>query len=158
MVRRFVPAFFALALLAIPASISHAQGMQASVGIRLDATFGEILTDGNGVTLYTDNKDTMNTPTCTGGCLTAWPPLIIDPTMVASMNAMTSAQMSMMMSGPLGDFTRDDGRVQATWNGLPLYYFVNDKNPGDVNGNGAGQGFGGFSVVSLNSMMMNNGM
>ena len=34
--------------------------------------------------------------------------------------------------------SRDDGREQVTYNGLPLYYFANDKAPGDTKGQGVG--------------------
>ena len=38
------------------------------------------------------------------------------------------------MTGKLGTITRDDGTLQVTYNGLPLYFFKNDKAPGDANG------------------------
>ena len=37
-----------------------------------------------------------------------------------------------------GVISRDDGREQVTYNGLPLYYFANDKAPGDTKGQGVG--------------------
>ena len=36
----------------------------------------------------------------------------------------------------VGTITRDDGTVQGTYNGWPLYYFSGDSAPGDVNGQG----------------------
>jgi predicted lipoprotein with Yx(FWY)xxD motif len=39
-------------------------------------------------------------------------------------------------AGLLGSAPRNDGIEQATYNGWPLYYFVNDAVPGDVNGQG----------------------
>jgi len=149
--RRLIPAFLALILLVIPATpaLAQAQGMMASVGIRLDPTYGQILTDSSGKTLYTNNGDPSMASTCTGTCASAWPPLTIDPSMMAGMDM---SSMGMMMSGPLGTITRDDGSTQVTWDGKPLYYFVRDQQPGDVNGNGAGATFGGFSVVALSGM------
>ena len=38
------------------------------------------------------------------------------------------------VTGKLGTITRDDGTLQVTYNGKPLYYFKNDKAPGDANG------------------------
>jgi predicted lipoprotein with Yx(FWY)xxD motif len=36
----------------------------------------------------------------------------------------------------LGTITRDDGTMQATYNGWPLYYYSGDAAPGDINGQG----------------------
>ena len=38
------------------------------------------------------------------------------------------------VSGKFGTITRDDGTVQVTYNGLPLYFFSGDKKVGDANG------------------------
>jgi predicted lipoprotein with Yx(FWY)xxD motif len=42
------------------------------------------------------------------------------------------------VTGKLATITRDDGSLQVTYNGLPLYFFKNDKAPGDANGVYAG--------------------
>jgi hypothetical protein len=34
----------------------------------------------------------------------------------------------------IGSMLRDDGSFQVTFNDLPVYYFVEDKNAGDENG------------------------
>jgi predicted lipoprotein with Yx(FWY)xxD motif len=34
----------------------------------------------------------------------------------------------------LSIITRDDGSTQYAWKGKPLYYFRNDKKPGDTTG------------------------
>ena len=38
----------------------------------------------------------------------------------------------------LGTTTRKDGSVQVTYNGWPLYYYQQDKSPGDVTGQDVG--------------------
>ena len=76
------------------------------------------------------------TSTCTGRCLTAWPPLTV-----------TAGQQPTAgpgVTGHLGSFTRTDGTTQVTYNGWPLYSWPGDAKPGDA----TGQGVGGFSVAT----------
>lgn len=40
--------------------------------------------------------------------------------------------------GELGTIERTDGTMQVTYNGWPLYYWVNDAAPGDVTGQNVG--------------------
>jgi predicted lipoprotein with Yx(FWY)xxD motif len=91
---------------------------------------GTILVAGsNGMTLYTFTEDTPNSGTsaCTGGCITAWPALTVA--------AGETPSAGDGISGTLGTITRaDDGSLQVTYNGLPLYFFANDEAPGDTNG------------------------
>jgi predicted lipoprotein with Yx(FWY)xxD motif len=41
-------------------------------------------------------------------------------------------------SGAITLVTRDDGKMQVAYKGLPLYYFNKDAAAGDVNGQGVG--------------------
>ena len=43
----------------------------------------------------------------------------------------------------LGTITRDDGTIQVTYNGWPLYLFAGDSAAGDTNGQGIDE-FGGL--------------
>jgi len=99
------------------------------------STLGTFLTGPNGKTLYTHAGDSTNTSTCTGGCLTAWPALT-----VASGQHPTAGSG---VTGTLGTFSRSDGGVQVTYNGLPLYYWQGDTKAGDT----TGQGVNGFTVA-----------
>jgi predicted lipoprotein with Yx(FWY)xxD motif len=99
------------------------------------SSLGTILTGPNGKTLYTLAGDSATTSTCTGACLTAWPPLT-----VASGQQPTAGAG---VTGQLGTFSRSDGSVQVTYNGLPLYYWQGDKKAGDT----TGQGVAGFSIA-----------
>ncbi len=97
---------------------------------------GPILTGESGLTLYTHAGDSATVSTCTGGCATAWPPLTVtgggQPTAASG------------VTGTLGTLTRDDGSIQVTYNSKPLYFWMNDKKPGDVTGDGVN----GFSIAT----------
>lgn len=91
---------------------------------------GNFLVDDQGRTLYVFANDTQNSGTsaCTDTeCTTQWPAVIVTATPTAG----TGVDASL-----LGTITRDDGTMQATYNGWPLYYFSEDTAPGDVNGQG----------------------
>ena len=88
-----------------------------------DSPLGSILVDGNGMTLYMFTNDSADTSACEGQCLVNWPPLLGEPTMGAGVD-----------DSKLGSFTRADGRVQATYNSWPLYYWKDDTKPGDMTG------------------------
>jgi predicted lipoprotein with Yx(FWY)xxD motif len=82
----------------------------------------------NGMTVYTFTKDTAGgASTCTGACLTKWPALTVPAGSAPSSGA--------AVTGTLATITRaDDGTLQVTYNGLPLYFYQGDKAPGDTNG------------------------
>ncbi len=95
------------------------------VKISNDASLGQILTDADGNTLYFFTKDAMpDASACTGGCVTNWPVFYKEsPAVGMGLDA-----------GDFGNFERADGAMQTTYKGWPLYYFVNDANTGDTNG------------------------
>jgi predicted lipoprotein with Yx(FWY)xxD motif len=98
----------------------------AKVGVAEHPTLGMILVDGEGMTLYRFDNDTAGVSNCSGGCLTAWPPLLteFEPVALEGVN------------GEIGTITRSDGTMQVTVNGFPLYYWQNDEAAGDANGQG----------------------
>ena len=80
------------------------------------------------VYFYTKDTKDSGTSACTGTCLTQWPPV----------TTRSDAPSGDGVTGKLGTITTPDGKKQVTLNGLPLYYFAKDKNPGDVTGQGVG--------------------
>lgn len=102
----------------------------STVEARPVASLAKALVAGsNGMTVYTFEKDVKDSGTsaCTGGCLTTWPALTVP--------AGTTPTAGAGLTGTLGTITRaDDGTIQVTYNGLPLYFFSGDKAPGDGNG------------------------
>ena len=83
---------------------------------------GEVLTDANGMTLYTYDKDTPEKSNCTGFCAIFWPPVI--------------AADTTKLTGGFTAITRDDGTKQWAFHGKPLYEYINDAKAGDTRGDG----------------------
>lgn len=100
------------------------------VQTKTDSKLGKYLADGSGKTLYTYDKDTANTSTCTGDCLTTWP-------------TYKATSSSASLPANVGTLTRSDGTVQYTYKKMPLYYFTGDSSAGQVTGDGVD----GFSVA-----------
>ncbi|HEX7007816.1 MAG TPA: hypothetical protein VF274_11785 [Alphaproteobacteria bacterium] len=85
-----------------------------------DTPSGKVLTDRNGMTLYTFDKDPAGKSVCNGQCAVNWPPLL------ASNQAQASGDFSII--------TRDDGKKQWAYKGKPLYLWIKDTKPGDTTG------------------------
>jgi len=117
--------------LAAPLTTSLTAQAAASTVVKVGRTpLGNVLLDSKGMTLYMFTKDTPNTSVCYGQCEVAWPPLLTDGKPVAGPGVKTSL---------LGTTTRKDGKLQVTYNGLPLYYWFLDKKAGDVLGQDVGK-------------------
>jgi predicted lipoprotein with Yx(FWY)xxD motif len=82
----------------------------------------------NGMTVYTFTKDTVGgNSTCSGGCLAKWPAVTVA--------AGTMPTAGDGVTGTLATITRaDEGTLQVTYNGLPLYFYSGDSAAGDTNG------------------------
>ena len=146
MARRLFVAIALLTLAMFPlASTALAQDLMGLLSTAQHPSLGPILTDANGLTVYTWAGDTAGagTSACNGNCAVAWPAVAVD----------ADTAMGMMdMSAGLSAFPREDGSYQLALNGWPLYRFANDRAPGDANGNGS-NGFGArWSVVNADSM------
>jgi predicted lipoprotein with Yx(FWY)xxD motif len=102
------------------------------------AELGDFLVAASGRTLYQFAQDEPGVSNCTGDCAQNWPPLTVG----ANDRLVAAAGIT----GELGTIEREDGSLQVTYNGVPLYLFNRDRAPGDTNGQGAGDG--NWSVVA----------
>jgi predicted lipoprotein with Yx(FWY)xxD motif len=119
------------------AATTPAAASGSTIGLGASAALGPILVGANGLTLYTHGADTATNVTCTGACATNWPPLF--------MTGSAAPTAASGVTGTIATFARADGMgTQVTYNGKPLYYWKNDKAPGDT----TGQGVGGFTAAT----------
>jgi predicted lipoprotein with Yx(FWY)xxD motif len=93
-----------------------------------DSDLGEIVVDGEGMTVYMFDKDTQGAgaSSCAGECAASWPAVTTD----------SDAPEVEGVTGEVGTITGTDGKTQVTLNGWPLYYFAGDSAAGDTNGQG----------------------
>ena len=119
--------------LSTPGILSASPGGNTVAFLQTSRTsFGTILTNATGYTLYWFTKDTATTSACGDMCASNWPPVTGTPRRAAGVR----------LRGTLGTIIRPDGTVQATYDGHPLYTFAGDFEPGDVGGTGLTE-FGG---------------
>lgn len=91
-----------------------------------NTTFGKVLTDKDGKTLYFYSRDSKKVSECTSaGCLDAWPIFYTDN--------LSSIDKS-LNTADFATITRADGKKQTTYKGWPLYYYKNDVKAGDTAG------------------------
>ncbi|MFD2166869.1 fasciclin domain-containing protein [Thalassotalea euphylliae] len=79
-----------------------------------------------GMSLYVFDTDLGTSGSaCNDTCATNWPPLLVTDGSVTAIPGVSTVM-------------RDDGTMQATYLGRPLYFFAGDEAAGDTNGQGVG--------------------
>jgi len=110
------------AIVALNAGLAFAADVPAPLKTAKAGDLGEILAGPNGMTLYTfANDKEAGKSSCNGSCAANWPPF-------------QPAAGAPAPTGALSVITRDDGSKQYAYKGKPLYYWKNDKKPGDTTG------------------------
>lgn len=111
-----------------PGEVTASEVNTTGVKVMQKERLGKFLADGQGMTLYSFSRDEKSISNCIEGCAVNWPPFYVDP----------SAVIEGCESSDFAAITRTDGRQQTTYQGMPLYYFKNDRYPGDTYGHGIG--------------------
>jgi predicted lipoprotein with Yx(FWY)xxD motif len=115
-------ALVTLAGLVATPSTAAADTARAAVTVR-SSSYGRILFDGRGFVLYAFTHDPRQRSACSGACAKAWPPFIVKARPRAGVGV---ARIR------VGTIRRPDGRLQASYGGRALYYYVGDKRPGQI--------------------------
>jgi predicted lipoprotein with Yx(FWY)xxD motif len=114
----------ASALAVNPAGATTSRVAKAVVVSTVKSSKGKVLASGK--TLYTLRPSAT---ACTAQCLKVWPELLL-PKGVTKAKAGSGVKAS-----KLGTVAPPGGVRQVTYGGKPLYWFVGDTGPGQVNGN-----------------------
>ena len=115
----------------IPAQTSG--GGSSTVATKSVSGVGTVLVDSKGDVLYTNNQDTSSKMACTAACQSIWPPAMASGGQPTSSDSSVQAKLGV-------------ANGQLTYNGQPLYTFVQDS-PGEATGNGVTDSFGGTSFT-----------
>jgi predicted lipoprotein with Yx(FWY)xxD motif len=129
---------------ATPTPPKTADGRPATLGVG-SVGLGKILVNSRARTLYLFKKDSGTTSSCFGACAANWPPLRARGAPTVGSGAKASLVATTM---------RSDAKAQVTYNGHPLYTFVQDTSPGDTNGQGSTAfGAGWFALNSAGNQV-----
>lgn len=98
-----------------------------TVDARAVGTLGTVLVTNKGFALYMFAPDDARQVTCTGGCTTAWPPLVVPA-------GDTIAAGPGVKPGLLASTPDPGGGRVVTYNGWPLYTYLGDAAAGHADG------------------------
>ena len=137
----------ALAALFLAAGAANA-APQANITLTaVKSRYGTVLFDGRGRVLYGFTRDRRGGPSrCSGACAVAWP-VYYKPG--GRLRAGTGVRAKLV-----GTVKRKDGRLQVTYNGWPLYYYVGDESPGAISCQNVREFGGLWLVVSPNGRLI----
>jgi predicted lipoprotein with Yx(FWY)xxD motif len=107
------------------ASEVEAEASKRQRGTKLtvvSSTYGRVVADRRGEALYLFDKEKSKRSRCYGACARAWPPLLTKGRPRAGKG---------IKQRLLGTTKRRNGKLQVTYRGRPLYYYVDDA-PGRI--------------------------
>lgn len=130
---------FAVAAAGCGGAVPSSNGGPARVELKTSAA-GRFLVDAQGHSLYLFEKDEDGESYCGGACAAVWPPFETDRMPHAG---------SGVDGASLGTIKRDDGHMQVTYHGHPLYYYAADAStPGNTKGEDIEQFGSGWYLVN----------
>jgi predicted lipoprotein with Yx(FWY)xxD motif len=134
----------AILVVAAFAGLAAGSGSRPAVVVK-SSSFGRILFDGRGFVLYGFTRDHRGKSTCTAACARAWPPYVV--------KTRPRGGKGVSAAG-LRTIKRSDGRLQVTYFGHPLYYYIGDKRPGQILCQDVAEFGGVWRVVHPNGLLV----
>src|SRR6476619_660905 len=118
-----------------------AGGTAAATLTARGSDYGTILFDGRGYVLYAFPRDGKSRSACSGACAAAWPPYLVKSG--SKLRAGNGGKAAL-----LGATLRAGGKLQVTYAGRPLYYYVGDNGPGVIRCQNVNEYGGDWLVVA----------
>jgi predicted lipoprotein with Yx(FWY)xxD motif len=109
-------------VLTTSASVASPRATASTIYVA-SSSYGPVLFTGKGRVLYAFTRDPRRHSVCSGACATAWPPFVVSGPIRARSGA---------KAGLVATIRRANGSRQVTYGGRPLYFYVGDRDPGQV--------------------------
>jgi predicted lipoprotein with Yx(FWY)xxD motif len=100
------------------ATVANRNGKRGRTIKAVGSQFGKVVADARGEAFYLFDKEQGKRSQCYGACARAWPPVLTRGRPQAGKGVKASL---------LGTTRRKNGKLQATYKGHPLYYYVDDE-------------------------------
>jgi predicted lipoprotein with Yx(FWY)xxD motif len=126
----------AVAALALVSATMASEQSAAPTLAAKSSRFGKVLFNSRGFVLYAFTKDHRRSA-CNRACAQKWPPYVVRHGVRAGAGVKASL---------LGTVRRADGSRQVTYAGRPLYFYVGDRQPGQILCQNASE-FGGLWLI-----------
>jgi len=110
-------------------------------------TFGQVLTNSHGFTLYGLSDENGGKLACTGKCLQFWPPALVSTSVM-------KVSLGAGVTGAIGFVSRSATTKQVTFDGYPLYTFVKDTGAGQAHGEGISAFGGTWGLLRASSLIV----
>jgi predicted lipoprotein with Yx(FWY)xxD motif len=137
--KKLIALLSVLAVAAVSAGAGQASPQAKNRITAAKSRYGTVLFDGKGRVLYGFTRDRRGKPSrCYGACAQAWPVYFKSG---GALKAGKGVKQKL-----IGSVKRKNGRLQVTYNGWPLYYYVNDVNRGQISCQNVNE-FGGLWLV-----------
>lgn len=115
--------------------------ISAALGVEYNGEYGPYIADSDGRALYLLKGEVSGEIDCYAACAQVWRPFI------APQGSPTAADPN-VQANLIGVIRRDDGSMQVTYNGHPLYYYVRDLGPEQTTGQDVHDAWGEWYLVT----------
>lgn len=124
-----------------PMAVAPAMG--AVLTVAETAEYGPFIADAEGRALYLLEADSEGTSNCYDACAEVWPPYLAE-------SGNPTAGDPAVQAGLISTFERSDGTTQISYGGHALYYYEDDRGPGQATGQDVTDEWGEWYLIMPN--------